>query len=72
MTPNSLYGGHADELIAGLAQLRIPTVYPGTYNVERGGPLSYGTFFVPMYHRKGVIATKILTEPCRSSRRSLT
>jgi putative ABC transport system substrate-binding protein len=57
---NVLFSGHADELIARLARLRIPTIYPGPFFVERGGLLSYGTSFVPMYRRKGVLAAKIL------------
>jgi putative ABC transport system substrate-binding protein len=58
--PNPLFSRHADEVIAGVAQLRIPTMYSGLFFVERGGLLSYGTSFVPMYHRKGVLAAKIL------------
>jgi putative ABC transport system substrate-binding protein len=57
---DSLFSGHAAEIITAVARLQIPTIYNGQSYVERGGLMSYGTLFVPMYRRKGVLAAKIL------------
>jgi putative ABC transport system substrate-binding protein len=55
-----LFSGHADEVAARIARLRIPAIYSGKQFVEHGGLLSYGSYFRPMYRRKGILAAKIL------------
>jgi putative ABC transport system substrate-binding protein len=57
---DTLFSGHVDELTTQVARLHMPAIYPGQFFVEHGGLLSYGSYFVPMYRRKGIIAAKIL------------
>ena len=58
--PSALFTTARDEIVATVARLRLPAIYPYSYFAQNGGLLSYGFEVRDMYRRSGNYADRIL------------
>src|SRR5262245_8097974 len=60
VVPSALFTTARDEIVATIARLRLPAIYPYSYFAQSGGLLSYGFEVRDMYRRAGNYVDRIL------------